>query len=83
LLAAGLLDRLVTYTFPLVLGRGKRLFGDGTPAATMTLVDHIVSPGGAVIATYAPAGVVETGSFGQIASARETERQRRIKEGAW
>ncbi|TPG20034.1 dihydrofolate reductase [Sphingomonas koreensis] len=83
LLAAGLLNRLVTYTFPLVLGRGKRLFGEGTPPVTLTLVDHIVSPGGAVIATYAPAGAVNTGSFGQIDSARETERQRRMKEGAW
>lgn len=83
LLAAGLLDRLRLYTFPLVLGQGKRLFGEGTPPGTLKLVDHMVSPGGAVIATYKPAGPVETGSFGQIDSPREEERQRRMKEGNW
>ncbi len=83
LLAAGLLDRLVLYTFPLVLGQGKRLFGEGAPAGALKMSNHIVSPGGAVIATYEPAGPVETGSFGQTDSAREQERQRRMKEGGW
>src|SRR5690606_11637308 len=32
LLATGLLDRLTVMTFPVVLGEGKKLFGDGTPA---------------------------------------------------
>ncbi len=83
LLAAGLLDRLVTYTFPLVLGGGKRLFGEDTPPGTLKLVDHKVSPGGTVIATYQPAGPVETGSFGQINNPREDERQRKMKDGTW
>ena len=83
LLAAGLLDQLRLYTFPVVLGRGKRLFGDGTPPGTLTLVDHAVSAGGTVIATYQPAGGVETGSFEQVDSPREEERQRRMKEGVW
>ncbi len=83
LLAAGLLDRLVLYMFPIVIGSGKRLFGDGTPPGTLTLVDHQVSPGGTVIATYEPAGPIETGSFGSIDSAREDERQHRIKDGTW
>ena len=84
LLAAGLLDRLVTLTFPLVLGRGKRLFGDGTPPGTLRLLDSRVSAKGAVIATYEPAGTVETGSFGEAPpNAREEERQRRIGEGSW
>ena len=83
LLAAGLLDRLVLYTFPIVLGHGKRLFGEGASPRTLNLVDHKVSPGGTVIATYEPAGPVETGSFGQIDSAREDERRRKIKDGTW
>ena len=83
LLAAGLLDRLVLYTFPLVLGHGKRLFGVGTPPGRLKLIDHKVSPGGTVIATYEPVGPVETGSFGQIASKREDERQRKMKDGTW
>lgn len=83
LLEHGLLDRLVTYTFPLVLGQGKRLFDEGTPAATLKLIDHKVSPGGTVIATYEPAGPVTTGSFGESTSAAEQERQRRMRDGSW
>ena len=83
MLAAGLLDKLVLYTFPIVLGHGKRLFGEGTPPGTLKLVDHKVSPGGTVCATYEPAGPVETGSFGQINSAREDERQRKMMGGTW
>ena len=35
MLAAGLIDRLTLMTFPVVLGNGKRLFGDGTPSASL------------------------------------------------
>jgi dihydrofolate reductase len=42
LLAAGLIDRLMLMTFPVTLGKGKRLFGDGTPTATLKIVDHKV-----------------------------------------
>lgn len=83
LLAAGLLDRTVLYTFPIVLGSGKRLFGQNTPPHTLKLVDHQLTRGGTVIATYVPAGLVETGSFGSLDSAREDERQRKMKDGTW
>ena len=83
LLAAGLLDRLVLYIFPIILGSGKRLFGEGTPSGTLKLVDHQVSPGGTVIATYEPAGSVEIGFFGSVESARENERQAKMKDGTW
>jgi dihydrofolate reductase len=63
LLQHGLLDRLVTMTAPLVLGQGKRLFGEGTPARAFRLVEHRVSSGGIAMATYDAAGEVETGSF--------------------
>ncbi|MFC7536091.1 dihydrofolate reductase family protein [Sphingomonas sp. GCM10030256] len=80
LLAAGLLDRLTVMTFPVVLGTGKRLFGDGTPARMMTMVDHQVSPAGAVIAVYEPAGPVQTGSFAAPEpSERELERLRKLE----
>jgi len=84
LLAAGLLDRLTLMTFPVVLGVGKRLFGDGTPAEALRLVDHQVTRSGAVIATYEPSGKVEHGWAGpQSGSAREQARQRAIAEGVW
>ena len=81
LLAAGLLDRLVLYTFPILLGSGKRLFGQDTPAGTLKLVSHQVSPGGTAITAYEPAGPVQTRSFGAFESAREDERQRQMTDG--
>lgn len=83
LLAAGLIDRLIVLTFPVVLGAGKRVFDGGTPARSLQMVDHRVSDRGTIIATYEPRGGIETGSFGQIESDRERERQRRMCEGSW
>jgi dihydrofolate reductase len=84
LIEAGLLDRLTLMTFPVVLGGGKRLFGEGTPAESLRMVDHQVTRSGAVIATYEPAGRVEHGWAGpQSNSEREQARQRAIAEGRW
>ena len=80
LLEAGLLDRLTTLTYPLVLGSGKRLFGAGTPPRSLRLVRHSVSPKGTIIAHYEPDGAVRTGSFLTIEpSEREKARQQRMK----
>lgn len=62
LLSAGLLDKLIILTHPILLGRGKRLFGEDTPAGAMRLVNSVVSSTGGVIATYEPAGEVITSS---------------------
>ena len=84
LIEAGLLDRLTLMTFPVVLGRGKRLFGDGTPAKSLRMVDHKVTRSGAVIATYEPAGDVDHGWAGpQSNSSREQARQSAIAESRW
>lgn len=80
LLAAGLLDRLTVMTFPVLLGTGKRLFGDGTPAETLKMVEHQVTSSGAVIAVYEPAGPVQTGSFAAPEpSERELARRRQLE----
>jgi dihydrofolate reductase len=63
LLRHGLVDEFVLWTFPVVLGTGKRLFGEGTVPAGLTCVDTKVSTTGVVIATYAKAGPIEYGSF--------------------
>lgn len=84
LLAQRLLDRLTVMTFPVVLGRGKRLFGEGTPAEALRMTDHRVTRSGAVIATYEPGGGIEHGWAGpQSSSGREEVRQQKIAEGRW
>lgn len=84
LLEAGLLDELTLMISPVVLGEGKRLFGDGTPPRTLKLTDHRVSDGGNIIATYQPAGPVKIGSYvtGEP-SKREQARQAAMAEGSW
>jgi dihydrofolate reductase len=84
LLRAGLLDRLTLMTFPVTLGAGKRLFGDGTPAGAMRMIEQEITTGGTVIATYESAGLVEPGDFAaQEPSAAELERREKIEEGTW
>ncbi len=84
LLGAGLIDRLTLMTFPVVLGSGKRLFGDGTPPAAMRTVEHRVTERGNVIATYEPDGAVQPASFAtQEPSAAEIERQGKMRDGSW
>ena len=84
LLAADLLDELILMISPIVLGQGKRLFGNGTPPQTLKMTDHHVSAAGTIIATYHPAGPVETGSYvtGEP-SEREQARQAAMADGSW
>lgn len=84
LLAAGLLDQLTLMTFPVVLGRGKRLFGEGTAAGAMRMVDHEVTGGGVVVAVYEPGGEVRTAAFpGPEPSPAERQRRAAMAAGAW
>jgi dihydrofolate reductase len=63
LLRHELIDEFRLWTFPVLVGRGKRLFSDGTIPAGLKLVDGTVSSTGVMIGTYVPAGEVVTGSF--------------------
>jgi dihydrofolate reductase len=84
LLRAGLIDRLVLMIFPVVLGSGKRLFGDGTVPGALRLAEHRVTARGNIVATYAPDGAVEPGSFAtRPPSAAELERRARVEAGRW
>ena len=84
LLTAGLLDELTLMISPVVLGTGKRLFGDGTPPGTLKMTGHRVSDGGNIIATYHPAGPVEIGTYAtEPPSEREQARQAAMKEDRW
>lgn len=63
LLAADVVDRFTLLTFPVLLGGGKRLFGDGAIGAGLRLTDSRASTTGVVLSTYERAGPVQTGSF--------------------
>lgn len=84
LLAAGLIDVLVLMTFPIMLGGGKRLFGDGTPPQALRLLDQRVGAKGVIVTRWAPDGPVPTADHpAPSTSALEAARQRRMKDGNW
>lgn len=63
LLKHDLADELLLKIFPVTLGTGKRLFGEGTLPAAFTLTHSEATPRGVIIANYERAGEVQTGSF--------------------
>ena len=63
LLASDVVDELRLLIFPVILGKGKRLFGDGALPAGLELVDSATSSTGVSINTYRRAGEVPIGSF--------------------
>lgn len=84
LIERGLIDRLVVMTAPILLGDGKRLFGEGTPARAWRLIEHRATANGFSMGTYEPAGAVQTGSFGaDDPSPAELVRREKIERGAW
>ena len=79
LLEHDLIDEFRLWIFPLVLGAGKRFFGDGTIPAALTLVQSRTSSTGVTINTYARAGAIDAGSFEfDEPTEAEIERRRRI-----
>ncbi len=59
-----LVDELRLMTFPITLGTGKRLFGEGTIPAAFMLIEGLVTKNGVIFASYKRAGNVETGTVG-------------------
>ena len=64
--AASLIDEYNVWTYPVVLGRGKRLFGETSKPAALRLVCSKVSNSGVVMSTYVPDGDVRPGSFATV-----------------
>ncbi|MFY8036503.1 MAG: dihydrofolate reductase family protein [Cyclobacteriaceae bacterium] len=64
LLKNNLVDELWILTYPLILGKGKKLFDNNAMPAAFTLADSIVTPKGIIIAHYKKAGKVKTGTVG-------------------
>ncbi|UYV16671.1 dihydrofolate reductase family protein [Porphyrobacter sp. ULC335] len=86
LLAAGMIDQLTLMIFPVVLGKGKRLFGEGSVPSLLELVAYRASAKGTIIATYQQRGdLPPMPDFAPPASTseREAERQKAMKRGEW
>lgn len=76
LLEHGLVDEFVVSTFPVILGRGKRLFGDMASPTGLKLVSSLATPNGIVASKYIAEGAVATGSF-EFDTPTEAELERR------
>ncbi len=77
--AASLIDEYKVWIFPVVLGRGKRLFESDASPGALRLVSSQTSTTGVLLTTYVPAGAVPIGSFAQPEpSAKERERQAKM-----
>lgn len=83
LLAHDLVDQIDTFTFPIVLGHGKKLFDQGARPAAFTLIESAVSTTGIVIARYRRSGDVRTGDYAMDppTPAEIARRERMVREG--
>ena len=63
LLKHNLIDEMHMLIFPVSIGYGKRLFGEGTNPASFKLLNSKMSPSGVIIATYAYDGTLKIGSL--------------------
>lgn len=63
LLQNDLIDEFWLKIFPVTLGKGKRLFDQGTLPAAYTVTELKTSPSGVMVATLKRAGEVKTGTF--------------------
>ena len=64
LLKNDIVDELWLKIYPLTIGKGKKLFDNGTLPAAFTLKENSVTPSGVIIANYKRAGKVKTGTVG-------------------
>ena len=81
--SASLIDEYNVWTFPVVLGRGKRLFEAGAKPGALRLAASQTSATGVVMSTYLPAGDIPLGSFAQPEpSAKEVERRAKLAREA-
>lgn len=82
--AASLIDEYHVWTFPVVLGRGKRLFSETATPSALRLVRSEVSTTGVVMSTYAPSGDIRPGSFPSAEpSEKELVRRKEMANGTW
>jgi len=78
LFAADLVDAISTFTVPVVLGGGKKLFADGSAPHGFRLTGSRVSSTGILIGHYERAGEVKTADTA-LDSPSDAERKRRAR----
>jgi len=82
--AALLIDEYNVWTFPVVLGRGKRLFSETAKPSAFRLVRSQVSTTGVVMSTYVPGGDIRPGSFPSAEpSEKELVRRKKMVNEMW
>ena len=64
LLRFGLVDRMILWLYPLLLGSGKRVFADGTVPTALRLTESVTYPSGTLHLAYETAGVPTYGTVG-------------------
>ncbi len=64
LLKNDLVDELWLKIYPLTLGKGKKLFDNGTIPAAFIVTESTITPSGVIMANYTRAGKVKTGTVG-------------------
>jgi dihydrofolate reductase len=76
-----LVDVLHTWTYPITLGKGKKLFEEGTPTQEWQLTESVISTKGVIMASYVPGGEVKSGSYvpDEVSDA-EIERRKKWME---
>lgn len=80
LLANNLIDTFHLWIMPITLGKGRKIFEEGTIPADWKLTGSTVSKKGVIIASYEPCGEIKTGSFTlPNPSKAELERRERWK----
>jgi dihydrofolate reductase len=63
LLEHELADEVMLLVYPILLGKGKRFFSEGSPPRALALIGTKAVSSGVIISTYRPAGPLRTGSF--------------------
>jgi len=82
LLANHLIDVLHVWTYPITLGKGKKLFQEGTAAQEWKMTESAIATTGIIFARYEPGGEVKVGSFasGTTSDAEIERRKKWLKE---
>lgn len=78
LLKNNLVDEIQIMIFPVIIGKGKRLFEEGIIPSEMKLVDQKATATGTIITKYKPSGEINIGSFA-LEEPTKAEVERRKK----